>query len=257
MKGKLEPLAEKYADLRHQIFQVPSVARKYCEIVGITEIVRYLQLALHKLVEFIHINIHKKLRGKIAERKPHARPRRREAPDHFSEKPSDSFVGNPAVQNFRKHAMVDCREELPDVAFQDPDRFRMIRALLAGERIKTIQRPMRSLGDAAGIRVRDKRCIEERIKPSINGMMKQAIPHGRLMDIARLRVADVERTIRPMPIRMRNEIPMEQEDMIHEAQREFLNIGFIPLADNEFRPRLQKIFDARDIFERTLKLNHV
>lgn len=87
--------------------------------------------------------------------------------------------------------------------------------------------------------------------------MKQAILHGRLMDIARLWVANIERTVRPMPIRMRNEIPMEQKDMVHEAQREFLNIRFISLADNKFRPCLQKIFDARDVFKRALKFNHV
>ena len=257
MKGKLEPLAKKCADLRHQIFQVPSVARKNREIIGVAEIIFYFQIAFHELIELVHIDVHEELRGKIAERKPHARSRRRETPDHFSEKPADSFVGNPAAQNLRQRGMIDGREELPDIAFQNPYGFRIIRAFFAGERIKTIQSPMRSLVDAAGIRVSDECRIEERIKPSINGMMKQTVPHGRLMDIARFRVANVEGTIRPVPVGTGIKIPMQQEDMIHEAKRKCLDIGLVPLADDEFSPRLQEIFYARDVVEDTLKLNHI
>jgi hypothetical protein len=59
-----------------------------------------------------------------------------------------------------------------------------------------------------------------------------------------------------VPVGTGDEVSVEQEDVIHETQRELLDIGFGPFSDDEFRPCLQNIFDACNVVECALKLNH-
>ena len=257
MKLELETVAEKLIDPQYEVFQIFLVAGKDREIVGITKIIFYFQLALHELIELVHINVHEELRRKITERKSHVRFGRRETPNHFTQEPANSFVRYAPPENLRQDGMIDSRKELSDIAFQNPDGLRVIFAFLAGERIETIHRLMRSLVDAARIRVSNEGFIEERIKFPIDGVVEQAVAHGCFMDVARFRVTDVKGTIRPVPIRTGNEVSMQQEDVIHEMQGEFLDICLVPFADDEFRPCFQNIFDARDFIKGTLKLNHI
>jgi len=59
------------------------------------------------------------------------------------------------------------------------------------------------------------------------------------MDAARLRITDVKRPVRPVPIGTGSEVAMKRENVIHEVQREFLHVGFSALASHEFRPRFR------------------
>lgn len=257
MKLEFEAIAEEFIDPQYEAFQIFLVAGKDREIVGITKIVFYFQITFHELVELIHVNVHEELRSEVAERKTHARLGRRETPNHFAQEPANSFVGYASPENLRQDCMIDSRKELSDVALQNPDSLCVVFAFFASERIKTIHRLVRSLVDAAGIRVGNESFIEKRIELAIDSVVEQTVAHRRLVDVARLRVANIERAIRAVPVGTRNEISMQQEDMIHEMQREFLYVGLVPFADDEFRPCLKNVFDARNVVEGSLKLNHV
>ena len=171
MKSELEALAEKFANLRYQVFQILFITRKNREIVGITEIIFYLQSAFHKLVKLVHINVNKYLRSEIAERQTHAQAGRGETLDDFPQKPDNFFVGNVVFQNAKYHSMVNVRKKFLDIAFQNPNCFRAIYAFFACKRTKTIQCFVRSLASAARIRISDKRPIEKRIEFSVKRMV--------------------------------------------------------------------------------------
>lgn len=139
MKGELESFPKKPVDLRNKIFEILPVTGENREVVGVPEIILDLQFVLHELVEFVHVNVHEELRGEVAERQSRARSGRRKTADHLAEKPPSFPIRYIAPQDFRQHAMVDARKKFSDVAFQDPHRFRVIRAFLSGERTEAVQ----------------------------------------------------------------------------------------------------------------------
>lgn len=61
MHLQLQISQQKTLHLQQNILKPYSVSRKNNEIVGITDILLDLQSVLHKLVEFIHVDIHKQL----------------------------------------------------------------------------------------------------------------------------------------------------------------------------------------------------
>ena len=72
MHGELEFASQKFSHRRQNGFEVHLVRRKDCEIIGIAQIIFRLEAMLHKLVEFVHVNVYQKLGRQIAERKSDA-----------------------------------------------------------------------------------------------------------------------------------------------------------------------------------------
>ena len=72
MHGELELASQKLLYRRQNGFEVRLVSRKDGEIISIAKIIFRLEAMLHKLVEFIHVNVYQKLGRQIAERKPDA-----------------------------------------------------------------------------------------------------------------------------------------------------------------------------------------
>ena len=84
-----------------KIRHVPQLALKHFflfvkddEIIRISNVILYLESMLHKLIKFIHINIHQKLRGEIAERQPLAWRSTLKTIDHSFDQPDNIRVGN-------------------------------------------------------------------------------------------------------------------------------------------------------------------
>ena len=77
--------------------------------------------------------------------------------------------------------------------------------------------------------------------------MKQAVPHHRFMNIARLRVGDIESVISAVDICFHFQFIMQGKDVVHQPSLEFLHVFFIPLAAHEFFPRLKQILYRDDI----------
>ncbi len=65
MQSQLESFSEEFVDGFYDIQTVISLGVQYHKVVGITDIVFFLQLVLHKLVELIEIDIGKKLRCQV------------------------------------------------------------------------------------------------------------------------------------------------------------------------------------------------
>ena len=60
--------------------------------------------------------------------------------------------------------MVNVREKLPDVTFQNPSGSGIVLARLAAKGTKPVYRSVRSFAEAAGIRIGDKSFVKEWIE---------------------------------------------------------------------------------------------
>ena len=72
--------------------------------------------------------------------------------------------------------------------------------------------------------MRDECAIKKWVQFSIEGMVKQAVPHGCLMDITRLRVRDIESMILRMAVSASNEIVMERKNVRHQVTTELEHV---------------------------------
>lgn len=68
MQCQLQLLTEESLDRFNKSRDIRLIARDNHEVIGVASVVFYFQLVLHELIEFIHIDIRKKLRGQVAYR---------------------------------------------------------------------------------------------------------------------------------------------------------------------------------------------
>jgi len=118
-----------------------------------------------------------------------------------------------AVLDAHKHALIYRSEELPYVAFQDPESACVVLAFFIRISAKCIHRFVRSLPPAARIRVARKRPVEKRIELSIESVVHEPITNRGLMDITRLWVANLKMVIEPVPVRSRGKVGMKNENI--------------------------------------------
>jgi hypothetical protein len=91
--------------------------------------------------------------------------------------------------------MVDIREKLPDVAFQHPACPRVILGNFSEIISELIHRLVRAFVRATRIRIVNKLAVEKPVQLSVNRVVHQPIPHACLVDVAGLRVVDLERLV--------------------------------------------------------------
>ena len=72
---------------------------------------------LRKLIELIHIDIHKKLTREITERQTNALARRMKTADNLREKPEYIIIRDMALQYLNEYALVYRSKELSYIAF--------------------------------------------------------------------------------------------------------------------------------------------
>lgn len=100
---------------------------------------------------------------------------------------------------------------------------------------------MRSLPLAAGVRIADERAVEEWVELAIDGMMQEPIAHTRLMDVARLRVRDIESVVTTVDISLIRKIVMKRKNVVRKPVLEFLYVLFVSLPFQEFMPCAEQI----------------
>lgn len=79
--------------------------------------------------------------------------------------------------------MINIREKLFYVAFQNPAYFCFVLADFPGKLAKSFDRSMRSFPDPTGIRIGNKCFFEKRIKDPINRVMQQSVTNRCLVNI--------------------------------------------------------------------------
>ncbi len=86
---------------------------------------------------------------------------------------------------------------------------------LACERTEAVKCGVRALANAARKRIGYKRPVKKWAEEAADGMVQKTVAHARLMDIPRLRVADIERLISAVAVGMIYQIGAEGEKIVH------------------------------------------
>ena len=85
MEGKLQSHFEKLRYFREEIFQIFLVLMENDKIVRVSDTVSHFHFPFQKVIEFVHVNVHQKLAGEIAQRQADGRVIfSMETSDHFT-----------------------------------------------------------------------------------------------------------------------------------------------------------------------------
>ncbi|HEY4521312.1 MAG TPA: four helix bundle protein [Candidatus Paceibacterota bacterium] len=114
---------------------------------------------------------------------------------------------------------------------------------------------MRALLFSTRIRVGYKGTVKEWVELSVDGVVDETVAHGRLVDVTRLRVADLERVVRAVTIFARKKIVMERKNVVHQVVLELLHVFLLAFASHEFLPCAEQIFNRNDIVVCMSELN--
>lgn len=85
MQGQLQSCFQKDGYFREKIFQIFFALVENNEIIGISDTISDFHFPFQKMVELVHVNVHQKLAGEIAQRQTDIRPVfGMETSDHFA-----------------------------------------------------------------------------------------------------------------------------------------------------------------------------
>ena len=80
-------------------------------------------------------------------------------------------------------------------------------------------------------------------------MMQKPVADTRFVDVARLRIGDLERLIAAMAVGMIDKVGMERKEVVHQTKLKFLDILLLPLSRSKFFPCLQEILHSGYFFK--------
>jgi len=145
------------------------------------------------VVKLVHVDIHQKLTGEIAQRQTNIRPVLGvKTSDHLAQKQDRISALDVSLKNIAQNFMIDIGEEFSDVTFQNPDRSSVIPRNFASVVAEAIYRPVRAFDAPTRVRIENKFWIEVRIQNPIDGVMQKPISDGSLVNVARFGIIDPE-----------------------------------------------------------------
>lgn len=158
---------------------------------------------LHELVKLVHIDIHEELRREIAERQTQTCSRALKTTNDLLKEPENVAVWYALLEYPQQPFLVYGRKELPHVAFQHPDRSRVIAGDAVCEPLEMLERFVIALTSSARIGTAYEALIKKRIQQAVNGVMEETVAYARLVYAARLRVRNAERFVCGMRVGFR------------------------------------------------------
>ncbi len=132
-------------------------------------------------------------------------------------------------------------KETPDVALQDKPRSDVVVRYRADHLLHAAYTGMRSLSHAAGIRIKNKASVEQRIQHAMDGAVDDAVADRGFVDDTRLGVVDAEHLIWAMSVLAAPKVGLEREQLFLQMACEVLHVLALPLALPEFKPRSENI----------------
>lgn len=134
------------------------------EIVRVSDAMSDFHLPFQKMIELVHVNVHQKLAGKIAQGQADIRSVfGMKTSDNFAQKQDRISALDVSLKNIAQNFMIDIGEEFSDVAFQNPDCARVIPRNFASGVAETIYCPVCAFGAPTRVRIKNKLGIEVRI----------------------------------------------------------------------------------------------
>jgi len=133
VQRELQLVPDKFLERIKKAFQIFFVGGNNYKVVGVARVMFDLQIVLNELVEFVHVDVGKQLRSKIADRQTVTIKERRlagrKASDNLLHKPHGVRINYPLFENCQKNFVINRIKKLPHVALKRKARPRIIPAL--------------------------------------------------------------------------------------------------------------------------------
>lgn len=204
MQRKLQFLAKKFLDRIKQVLQIFFVGRYDHEVVGVARVMFDFQLLLSELVEFVHVDVGKQLRSKVANRQTKMFEKRllssREAPNYQLYKPHSLRICNSLFENGQQNLMINKIKKLPHIAFKSIARNRIVSAFFPKHGLGGQYALVRAFADATGKRVGNKSLLKNRIQYPEHRMVQNTVSYCGFVNVANLRITNIEACIRSMGV---------------------------------------------------------
>ena len=147
----------------------------------------HFECVLHILIEFIHVDVCKKLRGEIANGNSIGK-----ASNNFGQESHHFFIMYSLLHNFEQNLVIHRCKKPVDITLKSETGSCVIAADLPEHLRKSINTFVRSFSSATRKGMRDESRLKDGIQCGKNRMMRDAVAHGRLVDLALLGIADGE-----------------------------------------------------------------
>jgi hypothetical protein len=127
----------------------------------------------------------------------------------------------------------------------------------ARQLLRAIQRGVRPLADAAGVRVVDKAPLENWLDDLAEGVMHQAVTERRGRNQTRLGIVDVKIVVRPRTIRLRLQFYLQCEQIFFQVVLECRDVGVFAFAARSVFERKPQIFKRGDLWIQVFESLHI
>ena len=145
--------------------------------------------------------------------------------------------------------MVDGIKILPHIALENPARPRVVVAFRPQHLRKRMGAFVVAFANTAGERGRDKGRLKNRIEYSKNGMVQNAVPHRRLVDVTQFWITDIKAAVRPVSIGVAEEVTPQVENVLLKPKLKRNNIIFAAFATLELIPRKKKVLRGDNLIK--------
>lgn len=245
MQFQHEVFAEKTIYWFDELCEVGAVARDDYEVVGVASVVFYLQLVLHELVEFVHVDVRKELRSQVADW--HTSNLKEvscgcETAHDLVEQPHRVGVLYLSAKQVEQDGVIHAVEELPHIALERIATARVIAALSA-EHLRDFLHPfVSSLAHPAREGSRDERVLKNRVEYVENGVVEDPIAYCGLVDSTQFWIVNPKSAIRSVSVRFLLKFSMELEYMLFKVVFKHRHIRPVPLVTLEYIPCGEQVF---------------
>ncbi len=145
--------------------------------------------------------------------------------------------------------MIDTIEEFPHIALKGVTGKCAVSAYLLKHLRKNLDTFVRAFTGSTRERVWNVRRLKDWIQSGKHGVMQHAVTNIRFVDMAQLRVLDVETRIRTVAILLATQISGKSEDILLKVFLKLEHILFHSLATFELVPRMKERLGRGNLFE--------
>ena|SRR3989338_5105716 len=192
MQSDLKLFIQEKIDLLFIILKNNVISVEDDKVINITDIISRSQFMLHKMIQFIEIDIGEELRGQIAQGHTFSR-----LPPcgicQYNPYQAQNLLVLYFLPNYSyENAVIDILKVFPDISLKDIRFTCVVSCHFSLKRVKSFNRLKSSLPHPVCIRVIDKSVLEYRLNNIAQSVMHNSVPEVRLADLPYLRVMDDE-----------------------------------------------------------------
>lgn len=248
MKLHVQGITQKVISLFREAYGLLHARSQHHEIVAVAEIVPHTHVLFDMPVEFMEIDVRKKLTRQVSKGEANAR-KDRKALDNHAEQGEHLLISYLAGEQPHEYRMVNRRKELPHVAFHRVDGRSAVASRATEKGTKPCNRGMRTFVYTARVAIKNKPFFKNRLDDIDDRLMHNAILHDCFVNRTLFGVVNGERFVRVMPIAAGHQIIAELKKVVFERFFKSHDVRAFTLAGFEKLPSAKQVLNRGQTVE--------